>query len=363
MILGGGAPSRELVDFLAEKYKGTNVVVYTKGAFVAVRFPELYFNAGSVGLEKQKKERLKPISEAVIRFGGEFDLLVEGHADVTVSKSRGSDNWDVAYHRAKGVANAMSDLKVGKKGMGIISRGDGLAQGNVGDRRVELVFSPKREVADTTSEPHGRQVEASRELRLAANAPAPVPKPPTPKPPTPKPPTPKPPTPERVDKPTPKAPVSPPKDIPKETSKTEVQVSSSTTSTGKNRMVISESGGKGSPAPAPKQGDKPSPLPPLPPLPGAAPRQGDKPSPLPPLPPPTSAAPKQGDKLSPLPPLPSPTDAAPKQGDKPSPLPPLPPPTSAAPKQGDKLSPLPPPTSAADEADDVVELPVFRSRQ
>jgi len=147
------ASRKRLMTYLREKYAGTNVDVYLQGEYVVVRIPEATYRIGQVQMPLSIRSRLKPIADAAAQFESSFDLQVEGHSDATpVRQSSGRSNWTVAFSRAESVARELESMKVPDRTLAITSRGSGLladAANKFSDvnRRVELVFAPKRSLA------------------------------------------------------------------------------------------------------------------------------------------------------------------------------------------------------------------------
>lgn len=141
---------RELLSFLREKFSETNVDIYSDGEFVVVRLPAATYRLGATRVPVGIKEQLAPIVEAVTRFGDRVDLLVEGHSDASQPRSGSrKTNYDMAYARADGIARQLTAMGVDVENMGILSRSSGLLADSENprsdnNRRVELVFSPKR---------------------------------------------------------------------------------------------------------------------------------------------------------------------------------------------------------------------------
>jgi Flagellar motor protein len=146
------AARKELMQFLLERYAGTNVDVYLQGEYVVVRIPEATYRMGAVKMPLSIRSRLKPIADAAAKFEDKFDLQVEGHSDATpVKKNSAKSNWTVAFARAEAVARELEAMDVPDRSMAVTSRGAGLLADTKDkfsrvNRRVELVFAPKRSV-------------------------------------------------------------------------------------------------------------------------------------------------------------------------------------------------------------------------
>lgn len=179
---------KELITFLRSQYNGTNVDVYLQGEYVVVRIPEATYRVGQVNMPMSIRSRLKPIADAAAKFESKFDLQVEGHSDATpVRRNSGKSNWTVAFARAEAVARELETLKVPDRSLAITSRGSGLLadQNNKFadlNRRVELVFAPKRSVDPVPKVPTKLQtttppavVTTTPQKGTAAVEPAPVP--------------------------------------------------------------------------------------------------------------------------------------------------------------------------------------------
>jgi hypothetical protein len=135
----------ELLGYLRDEYRGTNVDVLLQAPFIVLRLPEATYRMGAVRVPLGLNDKLRPLATAAIRFQPRFDLLVEGHTDATPVKrnSRFDDNWRVGFERAAAVTALLEKFRVPAPGLAIVTRGSGLPTG-ANDRRVEFVFAPKR---------------------------------------------------------------------------------------------------------------------------------------------------------------------------------------------------------------------------
>lgn len=144
------ADQRNLADFLTSSYKGTEVQIKQEHDSVIVQIPSLIFNYNTRLMPTDTRTLLKPIVQAAVQFGLNFDLYIEGHADTSPLKanSRYHDNWEVGYARSERVAKELVKMNLPQDNLVLSSRGsntpigDTLSEAN--NRRVDFVFQPRR---------------------------------------------------------------------------------------------------------------------------------------------------------------------------------------------------------------------------
>lgn len=141
------AGMEELRKFIVERFTGTGVEVRQDGPYLVLRLPESRYRSGSTRMPAALRRHLPPLSEAVRLFGGQFDLLIEGHADKGAANKSVAANWTVAHGRTEAIRRELMRLQIPERSIGLVSRGAGLSlntEPSSLDRRVEFVFAPRR---------------------------------------------------------------------------------------------------------------------------------------------------------------------------------------------------------------------------
>jgi len=154
-------PNQALWEFLSHAYRESNVDLYGDGPFIVVRFPEASYATASTRMPATLRRCLKPLSEAVKKFHATHDLLIEGHADGGREQAHSSANWAIAYRRSDVVRRELLRFSISPESVGVVSRSSGKGQNSQSsekDRRVEFVFSPKRQTGEKPNILH-EQVE------------------------------------------------------------------------------------------------------------------------------------------------------------------------------------------------------------
>lgn len=153
------ASKKAVGDWLTGELTGTGASLRRNGDIVVVDVPAAEYSVGKLKPSKELDKSLKVIAQAAVRFGAEFDLIVEGHADKTPVREGGKfrDNWDVAYERAYEMAKMIQGQISKQDGIAITSRGSNLPGDASKDRRVEFLFVSKR-TSDGTTEKAGTPV-------------------------------------------------------------------------------------------------------------------------------------------------------------------------------------------------------------
>ncbi len=114
---------------------------------------KLLFSSGSATVESKGREALKVLGD-VLDKNTDIDILVEGHTDnVPIKTAVYKDNWDLSVARATSIVRILSaDYNIAPTRLTASGRGEffpkadnATAEGRAGNRRTEIVLSPKLE--------------------------------------------------------------------------------------------------------------------------------------------------------------------------------------------------------------------------
>jgi chemotaxis protein MotB len=114
---------------------------------------KLLFSSGSATVESKGREALKVLGD-VLDKNTDIDILVEGHTDnVPIKTAVYKDNWDLSVARATSIVRILSaDYNIAPTRLTASGRGEFFpkadnttAEGRAGNRRTEIVLSPKLE--------------------------------------------------------------------------------------------------------------------------------------------------------------------------------------------------------------------------
>ena len=114
---------------------------------------KLLFKSGSAAVESKGIQALKVLGD-VLNKNPDIDILVEGHTDnVPIRTSIYRDNWDLSVARATSIVRILtSDYKVTPSRLTASGKGEyypkadnETAEGRAGNRRTEIILSPKLE--------------------------------------------------------------------------------------------------------------------------------------------------------------------------------------------------------------------------
>ena len=156
-IIGTEAAARRaLAEFFKEAYAKTDAAITEDHESVIVQLPQMVFEYGSRKMPANVRKLLSPIVQASIRFGNNFDLYVEGHADSVPVRPNGlyRNNYDVGYWRSSSVTAQLQKMCAPEDNLVLSTRGANLplADGKANNRRVDFVFAPRRGAETIMSE-------------------------------------------------------------------------------------------------------------------------------------------------------------------------------------------------------------------
>lgn len=146
---------QQLVAALDDAFKNSNYEVYSHGPYTVVRVPDSEFAYGSSRPSANLVRQLKYVSNVINNFKEEYCVIVEGHTDNTAvrSGSKIGSNRELGAKRSLRVVNALESFNAPPGNVVVASWGEYLpvvehekATRESKNRRVELVFAPKRVV-------------------------------------------------------------------------------------------------------------------------------------------------------------------------------------------------------------------------
>lgn len=114
---------------------------------------KLLFKSGSASVESKGKDAIKLLAE-VLDKNQDIDILVEGHTDnIPIKTAVYRDNWDLSVARATSIVRILTDeyritpTRVTASGKGEFSPkvSNETPEGRAGNRRTEIILSPKLE--------------------------------------------------------------------------------------------------------------------------------------------------------------------------------------------------------------------------
>lgn len=168
----------KLVEYLGRELKDTGMTVYRQDPYVIVQVPESTFAFGSSRTSKELIKGLSAVADVFNSYKGDYLLAIEGHTDnVPLTKTgRFESNWELGAARATSVITRLISMGVNPSNLALVSRSEYLPMVSHADptedaanRRVELVFAPRRYVQQANGTP------AANENTLKSQATVPPP--------------------------------------------------------------------------------------------------------------------------------------------------------------------------------------------
>jgi flagellar motor protein MotB len=151
----------KLVEFLTDRLKNTSLTVYRQDPYVVVRIPQATFQSDSAQTSKELLDGLQAVVEVLNSYKGTYLLAVEGHTDnMPLSKySQYKSNWELGAARSDRVVRDLIHMGVNPADLALVSRSQYMPVHSYDkptddetNRRIELVFAPRRTVIRQKSE-------------------------------------------------------------------------------------------------------------------------------------------------------------------------------------------------------------------